>query len=168
VKSELTVKKAYTLTAVRSHNTETMQFDLEINPESYSIRSYSAESIKVTMPRYRNSTSEESDRGLRTPEADHESYNRTLVVTPHQLIRDWPPQCMDEIDPSHVEMLLELEPEIVLLGSGPHLQWPDPELVRLLVDRGIGFEVMDTGAACRTYNILMSEQRRVVAALLMP
>jgi len=145
-----------------------MQFDLEINPESYSIRSYSAESINVTMPRYRSSASQESDRGLHTPAADLESFSRTLVVTPHQLIRDWPPQRMDEIGPSHLEMLLELEPEIVLLGSGPQLQWPDPELVKPLVDRGIGFEVMDTGAACRTYNILMSEQRRVVAALLMP
>jgi uncharacterized protein len=145
-----------------------MQFDLEINPESYSIRSYSAEFIKVTMPRYRSSASETSDHGLQAPAADHESFSRTLVVTPHQLIRDWPPQSMDEIGPSHLETLVELEPEIVLLGSGPQLQWPDPELVQTLVDRGIGFEVMDTGAACRTYNILMSEHRRVVAALLMP
>lgn len=162
------MKKAYTAIVVCRRGTEKMQFDLEINPESYSIRSYSAESIKVKMPRYRSSASQESDRDLQAPATDHESFNRTLVVTPHQLIRDWPPQSMNEIDSSHFQMLLELEPEIVLLGSGPKLQWPDPELVQPLVDHGIGFEVMDTGAACRTYNILMSEQRRVVAALLMP
>ncbi len=60
-----------------------------------------------------------------------------------------------------------LEPEIVVIGSGTHQRFPSSELMGAILSRGIGCEVMDTGAACRTYNILASEDRRVVAALLL-
>jgi uncharacterized protein len=64
-------------------------------------------------------------------------------------------------------MLAELRPEVVILGTGVKLRFPPPSLTRALVEANIGLEVMDTGAACRTYNILMGDGRRVVAALLM-
>ena len=63
-------------------------------------------------------------------------------------------------------MFLELAPEIVLLGTGPKQRFPHPRLTRALGQQRIGFEVMDVQAACRTYNILMAEERRVAAALL--
>ena len=61
---------------------------------------------------------------------------------------------------------VELSPEMVLFGTGPTLRFPHPGLTRSLIEAGIGIEVMDTGAACRTYNILSAEERRVAAALL--
>lgn len=94
-------------------------------------------------------------------------YRASLIVTPARLIEDWPPRVFAELEDSHFEMVVSLDPELVILGTGGRLQFPHPAVTRRLVDAHIGFEVMDTGAACRTYNVLMSEDRRVVAALLM-
>ena len=90
----------------------------------------------------------------------------SCVVAPDRLIRDWPPRHLDELEPSHLMQLAELEPEIVLLGVGARLRFPHPDLLRPLQQRGIGVEVMDTPAACRTYNLLKGDGRRVVAALI--
>jgi uncharacterized protein len=68
---------------------------------------------------------------------------------------------------AHAAPLLALEPEVVLLGTGVRQQFPLPEFGAQFLRLGIGFEVMDTGAACRTFNVLVSERRRV-AALLLP
>jgi uncharacterized protein len=62
---------------------------------------------------------------------------------------------------------LTLEPEIVLLGTGRRQQFPHPRLTQALLEQGVGVEVMDTAAACRTYNVIMLEGRRVAAALLL-
>jgi uncharacterized protein len=94
-------------------------------------------------------------------------YRRTVVVTPQQVITDWPPATIDALDAGHLDALCALEPEIVLIGSGAAQQFPDHALLARAMARGIGLEVMDTGAACRTYNILASEDRRVLAALFM-
>lgn len=67
----------------------------------------------------------------------------------------------------HAAPLLAFEPELVLLGTGVRQQFPDPEFGAQFLRAGIGFEVMDTGAACRTFNVLVAERRRV-AALLLP
>ena len=64
-------------------------------------------------------------------------------------------------------MIAQLEPEIALLGTGDRQRFPHPRLIQALMARGIGVEVMDTSAACRTYNIVMLEGRRVAAALLL-
>jgi uncharacterized protein len=66
----------------------------------------------------------------------------------------------------HVSHILALEPELVLLGTGPRQIFPAPTFGVQFLRLGIGFEVMDTGAACRTFNVLVAEQRRVVALLL--
>ena len=71
-----------------------------------------------------------------------------------------------ELTDAHFTPLAELRPELVLFGSGAALRFPRPAWVRRLIEAGIGVETMDTGAACRTYNILAGEGRRVVAALL--
>ncbi|MHB1667214.1 MAG: Mth938-like domain-containing protein [Thiomonas sp.] len=67
---------------------------------------------------------------------------------------------------SHFARLVESEPEIIIVGTGSRQQFPKPALLRVLMEHGIGFEVMNTAAACRTYNILAAEGRKVVAGLL--
>ena len=95
------------------------------------------------------------------------TYHASLVVLPDCLIPDWPPQAFADLRPEHFERIRCLDPEIVVLGTGRRLRLPAPELLLPLTAAGIGLEAMDTGAACRTYNILMGEGRRVAAVLLM-
>ena len=92
---------------------------------------------------------------------------RSVIVTPQRLIKDWPPTSFAQLLAEHFKIIADLQPEVVILGTGARLQFPAPHLTRALVEAKIGLEVMDTGAACRTYNILMSDSRRVAAALLM-
>ena len=94
-------------------------------------------------------------------------YEASVIVLPDRVIADWPPQRFADLQPAHFTLLRELQPEVVLLGTGARLQFPAPRLARCLYESGVGLEVMDTGAACRTYNVLVGEGRRVVAALLM-
>lgn len=94
-------------------------------------------------------------------------YTGSLIVTPQQIIADWPPVAFADLLTAHFEAIVALQPEVVILGTGTRLQFPAAALVRSLVEANIGLEVMDTRAACRTYNILMSDSRRVAAALLM-
>ena len=91
---------------------------------------------------------------------------RSLIISPERLIADWAPQTLAELAAGHVAELLALAPEVVLLGTGRALRFPAPEVMAALARAGIGHEIMDTGAACRTYNILMGEGRRVAAGLL--
>ncbi len=94
-------------------------------------------------------------------------FRRSLIVTPERVIADWPPQDVAALVAAHFAPIRELAPEVVILGTGAQLRFPRPPDVRLLAEANIGLEVMDTGAACRTYNILMQDGRRVLAALLM-
>jgi uncharacterized protein len=87
-------------------------------------------------------------------------------VTPDTIVKNWPPQTFEDLEQSHIEQLSEFSSEVVILGTGQTLRFPDMKWLAVLHSRGIGFEVMDTGAACRTYNILMSDGRKVLAALL--
>jgi uncharacterized protein len=91
---------------------------------------------------------------------------RSVVVLPERIIADWPVGRFEELAPEHFAALTDLGREIVLLGTGARLRFPRAEIVAPLVRAGIGVEVMDLQAACRTYNILMSEGRKVAAALL--
>lgn len=93
-------------------------------------------------------------------------YTQSLIVTPDRVV-DWPPASFNDLSAAHFEMLAELRPEVMILGTGTKLRFPPTSLTRALVEANVGLEVMDTGAACRTYNILMGDGRRVVAALLM-
>jgi uncharacterized protein len=98
---------------------------------------------------------------------NQDSYTRSLVVLPGQVIADWPPQAFEELALAHLAALVTLSPELVILGTGRRQRFPRAELLAPLIEARLGWEVMDTGAACRTYNILMSEGRNVAAALLM-
>jgi uncharacterized protein len=80
----------------------------------------------------------------------------------------WRPSGLDDLQPADFEAVLALKPELVIFGSGARLKFVSPALMRCLIERRIGVETMDTGAACRTYNVLVSEGRSAVAALLLP
>jgi len=102
-----------------------------------------------------------------TVTVNEQTYQCSVVVMPHTLITDWAPQSLAELEAHHLIQLLELQPEMVLLGTGPRQQFPHPRLTGPLMAGGVGVEVMDTQAACRTYNIVMAEGRAVAAALLL-
>ncbi|MBE0621879.1 MAG: Mth938-like domain-containing protein [Burkholderiales bacterium] len=97
---------------------------------------------------------------------NRQRYERNLVVLQDRILTDWQPTGFDELSAADFAQLAELKPEIVLLGTGARLRFPRPELTRALIEARIGLEVMDVQAACRTYNILAAEERKVAAALL--
>jgi uncharacterized protein len=96
---------------------------------------------------------------------NHIQHAHALVVTPEQ-VQPWEVRTFSALTPEHFAGLLAHAPEIVLLGTGPALRFPESALTRPLFAAGVGLEVMDTHAACRTFNILMGEGRRVLAAVL--
>ena len=97
---------------------------------------------------------------------NNQRHEASLIVLRERLVTDWRVAGFDSLEPEHFERLAALEPEILLLGTGDKLRFPRPEITRALTEARIGLEVMDMQAACRTYNILVAEERKVVAALL--
>lgn len=92
---------------------------------------------------------------------------RSCVLRADQLIPDWRPRQFEDLQAGDFDVVLALDPQIIVLGTGVRQRFPAPELLTKIFARGVGCEVMDTGAACRTYNVLVSEDRKVVAALLL-
>ena len=92
-------------------------------------------------------------------------YEHSLVVLPDRLA-DWEPARFEDLTEPMFAELAALPLEILIVGTGAKLRFPSPALTRSLYEARIGVEVMDTQAACRTYNILLSEDRRVGAAIL--
>ena len=93
-------------------------------------------------------------------------HEKNIIVLPERLMQ-WDVAEFDALSGRDFELLTNLAPEIVLLGTGCDLRFPHPSLSQSLANAGIGLEVMNTPAACRTYNILMAEGRKVAAALLL-
>jgi uncharacterized protein len=96
-----------------------------------------------------------------------ERFNRSIVVTPEQVHTDWSATDFASLAPEHFEYFLALAPEVVIFGTGARHQFPHPQLYSNLIAARIAIEFMDTPAACRTYNILAAEDRKVVAAILL-
>jgi uncharacterized protein len=94
-------------------------------------------------------------------------YQQPVVVMAGEVRTDWKATDFASLDAAHFDYFLELKPEVLLLGTGARQQFARPELYRKLIRAGIGIEFMDTPAACRTYNILVAEDRKVAAALLL-
>ena len=97
-------------------------------------------------------------------------HTHSLVLTPQGALSQWPCARFELLESSHFDLLIEQAaepPELVVFGSGARLRFAPPALMRGLMAQRIGVETMDTAAACRTYNILAGEGRRVVAALLL-
>ena len=94
-------------------------------------------------------------------------YTSSLIISPDKVIPDWSPSAFTDLASQHIEQIIQLEPEIIILGTGQQLHFPAPDLIAQIFEHEIGFEVMDTGAACRCYNLLLSEKRNVAAGLIM-
>ena len=93
-------------------------------------------------------------------------HEKNIIVLPGRLMQ-WDVAAFEALSERDFEFLTNLAPEIVLLGTGSDLRFPHPSLSQSLANARIGLEVMNTPAACRTYNILMAEGRKVAAALLL-
>ena len=91
----------------------------------------------------------------------------SCIVTAATLTRDWPPRTIEELTVEHLSPLFELAPEVVVLATGSRQKFPRAALRAEFATRRIGLEVMEIGAACRTFNVLVSEERRVLAAILL-
>jgi uncharacterized protein len=94
-------------------------------------------------------------------------HTRSVLLMPEQPVETWDVTSFDSLTPEHFSQLRARAPELVLLGTGQRQRFPRPHLTRSLTDAHIGCEAMDSRAACRTYNILMGEGRKVLAALLL-
>ena len=93
-------------------------------------------------------------------------YDSSIVVLAETVRDDWQVASFDALNEAHFAYFLAIEPEVLLLGTGARQRFPHPRLYRALTDAGIALECMDTPAACRTYNILVAEDRKVIAAIL--
>lgn len=115
----------------------------DTNHGDYEIRSYEPGLIKI----------------------NDDKYTASVLLSAHQL-EMWSPQTFKELDADNLATILLLKPDIVLLGTGEQLTFPNPKLLTIFSENKIGIEVMTTLSACYTFNVLMSEGRNVVAALL--
>lgn len=104
-----------------------------------------------------------SSRGIQVVDDFHTA---PIIVSASELVTDWPVAGAGDLDEEHLEALLALDPEVVLIGTGERQVFLPPALTMVFYRRGVGIEVMATGAACRTFNVLVSESRNVVAGLL--
>ena len=120
-----------------------VKFTLEPPSQANLIRSYSGSELRIGEQRVQ----------------------RSCLVTAERLITDWPPLTFDELAPAHLGAIFALAPELVLLGTGLTQRFAKAEVRSEFARRRIGLEVMQLGAACRTFNVLVQEDRRVLAAL---
>lgn len=90
----------------------------------------------------------------------------SVVISPNKLIKNWAPQSVDQLISDHLQLIIPLKPDILLIGTGEKMVILPIEIYGALINHGIGVEVMNTGAACRTFNALSAEERNVVAALI--
>jgi uncharacterized protein len=98
----------------------------------------------------------------------HQTAFEGSLLVPHRgAVQPWAPARFEDLTEADFEALLALKPELVIMGTGPRLRFPAPGLRRALVEAGVGFEAMDSAAACRTFNVLASEGRAVLAALIL-
>ncbi|MDV6344556.1 Mth938-like domain-containing protein [Nitrosomonas sp. Is37] len=93
-------------------------------------------------------------------------YEHNLIVLPDHIIENWQIESIEQLKAAHFDCLRPFQPEIILLGTGTTLRFPNPQLMKAMISSGVGLEVMDTHATCRTYNVLAAEGRRVAAALI--
>lgn len=122
-----------------------MKLSEDYTDGSYVIRAYSQNAITV----------------------NNREYQSSLLLANHTLQPDWPVQHIEQITPQHWQQILELQPQVIIIGTGDRIQFPHPSTYATVIEQGIGVEFMDSMAACRTYNILLSEDRSVVAGIIL-
>jgi uncharacterized protein len=120
-----------------------MKFTLDARPGVNLIRAYSASELRI----------------------GEKIVVGSCIVTADTLITDWPPAALDELSVAQLQPLLALAPQIVLLGATDRVMDAPADVRRAFALQGVALEMMDLGAACRTFNILVQEERRVAAAL---
>jgi uncharacterized protein len=99
---------------------------------------------------------------------DGRELGASFLLAPDRIEPSWSPTRLDEIDEAAIQAVLALQPAVILLGTGAVQQLPSAALLARFLAQGIGLEAMDNAAAARTFNLLASEGRRVVAAFLLP
>ncbi|MBV8803131.1 MAG: hypothetical protein JO131_09290, partial [Gammaproteobacteria bacterium] len=114
-----------------------MSLTLDDNHATYQIRAYQPGSIQI----------------------NEQIFHKSIIVMANQLISDWTPQLFKELTSESLAIFLKLHPDILLIGTGGTLQFPPAVVYGELINAGIGVEIMDTHAACRTYNALTAENR---------
>lgn len=104
-----------------------------------------------------------SEKGIRI---DDEFYHQPFVISGQRIVPEWNIESIQDINETSLQVLFDLQPEVVLIGTGATQVFLPPTVQAHFFHRNIGFEVMTTDAACRTFNVLAAEGRRVVAGLL--
>jgi uncharacterized protein len=94
------------------------------------------------------------------------AYRDSLILSAQSIQCPWPVLSVNELDESRLQPVLSMNPYVVLLGTGESQEFPDARIFGLFGQKGIGLEVMNNGALCRTFNILVAEDRDVVAAII--
>jgi uncharacterized protein len=94
-------------------------------------------------------------------------FRKSIILRSNGFMQNWAPQTHADLNPEHFSGFAELQPEIVLLGMGSQLRFPPQDCLAVLQQHNLGYEVMDTPAACRTFNVLAAEGRDVTMGLLM-
>ena len=97
---------------------------------------------------------------------DDRRITRSVLINSQQKVIEWRPRLIEELSHDDFNLIIEQKPTIVLLGTGPHFQFPSARTLAPLHNQGIGVECMDTGAACRSFVALFAESRNVLAALI--
>ena len=110
---------------------------------------------------------------LRNAGTDHVTvidrrFEGSLIVSAERVIEDFPASTVAELDAVAIKTILDLQPEVVLLGTGARAVFPSQAVLAEFLKRGIGLEPMDNAAAARTFNVLIGESRRAVAVFLLP
>lgn len=123
-----------------------MEFNLELPQNQHFIRSVDTNGIRV----------------------DQDLYTSAFIISVQTIVPEWKVSSVDEINEDSLQAIFDLQPEVVLIGTGKTQVFLAPEVQSHFFRRQVGFEVMKTDAACRTFNVLASEGREVVAALLPP
>ena len=133
-----------------------MKFSRELSEGLYTIHAYGDDEVVINSPGVDEGVDEDGRLTLR----------ESFIISPRQLLREWPPAAINELKAEHLAAFEGLGLEVILLGTGKTLRFPAAEQLAALVSLGIGYEVMATPAACRTYNILAGEGRAVGAAII--
>ncbi len=105
--------------------------------------------------------------GTATITVNGQVYRQSLLLSADRLTSPWPVKSVGQLDPDSLQPILDQQPAVVLLGTGERQRFPDARIFAYFGERGIGLEVMDNGALCRTFNILVAEDRSVVAAVIL-
>ncbi len=134
-----------------------MKFTREISEGLYTIHAYSPDRVVLNSPAAHDNRDEEGRIALR----------QSFIVSPEQLLPEWGATSLAQLQTEDLQPIQEMAPEIFLLGTGSSLQFPDKELLAAMIELGMGYEVMNSPAACRTYNILAGEGRQVAAAIIL-